>query len=608
MWAYAICDIDNPNDIIIGNNICDFIEFCKNSKNSTFWFHNLKFDGSFIIDYLLSNGFELLEDEEKPRDHSFKTLITDMGIFYSITLYFKVGNKKCQKVTFLDSLKVIGLSVDDTARAYNLPISKLKLDYDKPRKKGHILTPEEREYIKNDVKIVALVLNQFFNEGLTRMTAASNALNDYKEIIGEFEFDLLFPELNPLLDEDLRKCYKGGFTYLNPIYKDKDIYSINVLDVNSLYPSVMYYELLPFGEPIFFEGEYKDDKVYPLYIQRITCSFDVKENHIPTIQIKNSSDFLSNEYVTSSNGEIISLTLTNVDLELFFKHYNVYDIKYKCGWKFKGKKGMFNSYIDKWMKRKAEATIMKNKGVRSISKKQLNSLYGKFATTLKTREKMPYMEDGIVKYLITEEKEKKGVYLPVGAFITAYARRKTISTSQIIKEYSINKYDYDAYIYSDTDSIHTTLSIEELETICDIDDVKLGFWANEEFCYRGKYIRQKCYIHELDNELKFKFYKLSGFTHDSNFIKINPKLKYVLKIKGKLVIENNKIIDRILEVTCAGMPSKLHHNVTWENFKEGFTCGGKLTFKTVRGGVKLIETDYTIKFDKRKKLFIKGEI
>lgn len=29
------------------------------------------------------------------------------------------------------------------------------------------------------------------------------------------------------------------------------------------------------------------------------------------------------------------------------------------------------------------------------------------------------------------------------------------------------------YIYSDTDSIHTSLGIEELKQFCDIDDVKL---------------------------------------------------------------------------------------------------------------------------------------
>ena len=81
-----------------------------------------------------------------------------------------------------------------------------------------------------------------------------------------------------------------------------------VLDVNSLYPSVMYDKKLPFGEPVFFQGEYKQDKVYDLYIQMITCSFTIKKNKIPTIQIKNNRSFFkANEYLTSS-GDIEPVT------------------------------------------------------------------------------------------------------------------------------------------------------------------------------------------------------------------------------------------------------------------------------------------------------------
>ena len=62
--------------------------------------------------------------------------------------------------------------------------------------------------------------------------------------------------------------------------------------INSLYPSVMYDEFLPYGDPVFFEGEYERDDYYPLYIQRISCTFKIKENKIPTIQIKNNTSFL----------------------------------------------------------------------------------------------------------------------------------------------------------------------------------------------------------------------------------------------------------------------------------------------------------------------------
>lgn len=115
-----------------------------------------------------------------------------------------------------------------------------------------------------------------------------------------------------------------------------------------------------------------------------------------------------------------------------------------------------------------------NKGQRTLAKLMLNSLYGKFATSLEVQSKIPYMgEDEIIHYKLSEKQEKEGIYLPIGAFITAYAREKTIRTSQAIKDYSISKYGKDMYIHSDTDSIHTTLPIEELKLFCDIDNVKL---------------------------------------------------------------------------------------------------------------------------------------
>ena len=133
------------------------------------------------------------------------------------------------------------------------------------------------------------------------MTIGSNALTDFKKILSKSKFEHLFPSLDYEIDKDLRKSYKGGFTYLNPIYKEKDVENITVLDVNSLYPSVMYEKKLPFGEPIFFNGKYEEDKVYNLYIQMITCSFKIKKNKIPTIQIKHNLNYKSNEYLESSN-------------------------------------------------------------------------------------------------------------------------------------------------------------------------------------------------------------------------------------------------------------------------------------------------------------------
>ena len=552
VWAWAVCDIESEK-IELGNNIESFLKFCEDSKNSTFYFHNLKFDGEFIIYYLLEHGFEWVEEENK-RSKTFTTLISDMGMFYTITLYFKIGNKKICKATFIDSLKIIPFSVDVIAKSFALSISKLELDYNKPREINHILTDDEKEYIKNDVLIVAQALRVLFNEELTRMTTASNSLNDYKCLISKSRFKRLFPKISYEIDEDIRKAYKGGFTYLNPIYKEKDVKDGVVLDVNSLYPSVMYEKPLPFGEPYFYEGKYIEDKIYPLYIQMITCSFELKENKIPTIQIKRSK-FIDNEYLTSSNNEIVTLTLTNIDLKLFLEQYDVYDLEYVGGWKFKSLTGMFNEYIEKWIKRKNEATISGNKGQRTLAKLMLNSLYGKFATSQKVKSKIPFMSDEkIIKYKMSEESKKDGIYIPIGAFITAYAREKTIRTSQAIKDYSISKYGIDMYIYSDTDSIHTLLPIDELKQFCEIDDVELGKWKHEASFTKARFVRQKCYIEMIEGSMK---------------------------------------------ITCAGLPKSCYDFVEWEKFREGFKCSGKLTFKHVIGGVKLIETEFTIKHDKK---------
>ena len=138
----------------------------------------------------------------------------------------------------------------------------------------------------------------------------------------------------------------------------------------------MYEKLLPVGEGVFFEGKYKEDKIYPLYIQRLICCFKLKKNKIPTIQIKNNRQyFRENEYLESSNGEIVALTLTNIDLKLFLENYDVEDLKYISGWKFKGMKGLFKEYIDYWITIKNEATISGNYAMRTLAKLMLNSLY-----------------------------------------------------------------------------------------------------------------------------------------------------------------------------------------------------------------------------------------
>lgn len=581
VWAYAICEV-GKEDVIIGNNIDDFMMWCETQKeNVKVFFHNLKFDGQFILHWLFKHGYRHVTDKERA-SRTFTTLISDKGLYYSIEVIFYLNGKKVNKVTFQDSLKLIPLSVDQIAKAFKMPIGKLKIDYkshdDLPI--GSPLTPEEEEYIKQDVKIVAQAIAYFYSQGLDRMTIGSCAMAEYKKIIRKQNFNRYFP--TPKYHEDVKQSYRGGFTYLNPEYAEKKVKEGVVLDVNSLYPSVMYYSDLPFGTPIFFKGQYQTDEIYPLYTQMIRCQFEIKKGKIPTIQIKHSMYFRGNEYLTSSNGDIVVLCLNSVDLELFLDHYEVYNLEYISGWKFKSTRGLFKEYIDKWSENKIQAKNEGNHGLYLISKLFLNSLYGKFGTDNKVRSKIPYYNenDDAVHYTDGDIEEKDGIYIAMASFITSYARLKTITSAQRIMDNKARGMSKAQFVYADTDSLHIVLngeSEEEFFKHCglEIDKTKLGAWDYEGKFNSAKFLRQKCYIE--NHIISEDDYKNGILGEDSDLYSSDENGYYKLK------------------VTVAGMPKQCHNQVTFRNFKIGATYTGKIQPKIVPGGVVLKDVEFTIK-------------
>lgn len=539
-----------------GEDIESFINYCSLiNESSSFYFHNLKFDGEFIIHYLLTHGFVHV-NEKKLGVNQFSTIISDLNVFYCI----KVKFKEEVIISFFDSLKLLNFSVEEVAKAFNLSIKKLEIDYKAKREKGHKITDEEKEYLKHDVMIMSLALEKMFEMKITRMTIASNAMNFFKDTISKKRFEEWFKP--PLYDKDLRQAYKGGFTYLNEIYRGKEVKEGIVLDVNSLYPSVMYYSPMPYGEGIYFDGKYVPDKLYNLYIQNITCQFRIKKDMIPTIQIKNNLSFVPTEYLLSSNGESINLTLTNVDLKLFLEHYDIYDVSYNWGWKYKSSTKIFKSYIDYWNELKVKATKEGNKPLRTIAKLMLNSLYGKFAASPEGRSKIPYLDNNIVKYKLSELEERTAYYLPISIFITSWARDRTIRSAQAV---------YHRFIYADTDSLH--LEGTDIPENLLISDTELGKWKIESTFKRGKYLRQKCYIEDV----------VTPVDEIEKFKKENPECLHLVSK------------DSIINIVCAGMPKGCYKNVTWENFDYGSVFDGKLGVKHTDGGIVLVDTTFTIK-------------
>ena len=82
-----------------------------------FYFHNLKFDGNFIVNWLLKNGWEWQKENKMMKDKHFSTVIADTGQWYSITICSFIKGER--KYTYIyDSLKILPYSVKAIAKAF----------------------------------------------------------------------------------------------------------------------------------------------------------------------------------------------------------------------------------------------------------------------------------------------------------------------------------------------------------------------------------------------------------------------------------------------------------------------------------------------------------
>lgn len=532
MWG--IIDIEDPdnNELEYGIDIDSFIARCQ-EHNCIMEFFNLKFDGHFILDWLLKNGYTHVETERNRglRKREFSTLISHTNKFYTMTVRWENGHT----TEFRDAAKKFpNMSVAVLAEVFNMETSKGDIDYHKPRPVGYQPDDGELDYLDRDVRIVAIALREVFDNGMTKLTVGSDALAEYKSLTGEKNFRNVFPLLNEDLDAEIRKSYRGGFTYADERFKGKRQGRGIVLDVNSLYPSVMYNKPIPYGMPEYVSGKVVPTESRPLTIFSVTFTANIKPNHIPCIQIKGSSIFGATEYLKEID-EPVTLMVTNVDWDLYNDHYDIDIYAYGGGYRFKAAVGLFKTYIDKWSKIKAES----KGGQREIAKLHLNSLYGKFASNPNVTGKVPYLEDGKVRFTQGTPNTKEPVYTAAGVFITSHARDLTIRAAQ---------QSYDVFAYADTDSLH--LLTDEVPDGIDVDPVRMGAWKFEYAFEEAHFVRAKVYL--------------------------------------------ERKADGTYKTAFAGLPQGTASKLTFDDLVEGKVIEGKLQPRSVPGGVVLENVPFTL--------------
>ncbi len=544
VWLWGLLPYGAPDEELRHGNSIDGFMYVLTEHNRRVSFHNLRYDGGFIIDWLFRNGFEYVTTRGLEANQ-FKALISDQGKFYSITIRWDNG----VTTEFVDSLKKLNMSVSRVATTFKLAETKGEIDYHLERHADWVPTDEEIDYLRRDVGIMAQAMTIVHQNGLTKLTTASDALAEYKSVIGDKTFARLFPTLAYETDAEIRKAYRGGFTYADPRFMLKLTRSGLVLDVNSLYPSVMYNMPLPYGIPQWQDGMPELTERFQLSIFSVTFTAKIKPDHIPCIQIKGSSMFHPAEYLREIT-DPTTMVVTNVDWQLYNDHYDIDVIAFEGGFRFRAAVGMFKAYIDKWSEVKANT----EGGERETAKLLLNALYGKFGTNPNVTGKNPYFEDNRVKYQIGEPERRPPVYTAVAVFTTSYGRDLTIRAAQD---------NYDVFAYADTDSLH--LLTDEVPNTLDVHPSRMGAWKREYGFTEAFYVRPKAYLeHKPDG------------TWVNRFAGVPEKISEHLRPDD---IFDGHVLNGEFVRTRTGNPK----------------AQGKLTQKVVPGGVVLHEVPYEIK-------------
>ena len=636
VWAAAIVEL-YTEDVVIFNSIDKLFDYILSIDcNTIIYFHNIKFDGEFILHYLMtSTSFKPAFVQEDPakaegyfiekkfmQDHTYRYSISDKGMWYGITL--KNGR---YYIEFRDSLKLLPISVKRIGESFGTKHRKSSIEYTGYRAANSDLTDKEKEYISNDVLVVKEALEIMREQGHTALTIGACCLEEYKNKFNPFpDFDEHFPNLyDTPIDKDtfgsstigdyIRNSYRGGWCYAVEEKTDVKHYNGTTADVNSLYPSMMHSESgnkYPCGLPQFWIGNYipdeaKDGEHY--YFVRIRTEFQIKPKHLPCIQIKNSPYYQPNKWLRTSDihsliddgyhkrrktltGEItdssVLLTLTQTDFALILEQYELYNCEILDGCYFRAYTGIFDEYIDKYKEIKTHS-----KGaVREIAKLFLNNLYGKMASSTDSSFKVAFLKpDNSLGYFTVVENQKKPGYIPVGSAITSYARNFTIRAAQA-NYYGLTK---PGFIYADTDSIHCDLPPEKLKGI-KVDNNAFCCWKLESCWDEAVFIRQKTYAEHVTHEnlepidTPFWEVKCAGMPDTCKELFLHSFKPYVphLLAKGiELTLRHKPLTPDEVQF--------LTETRTIEDFKVGLKVPGKLMPHHIDGGIVLQSDYYTMK-------------
>ena len=311
------------------------------------------------------------------------------------------------------------------------------------------------EYLHDDVIALQQVIHTFWKMiyelegsiGYLPMTLPSLALKVFRKRMGDE--DVIYVPWNSKVKAFTRRAYTGGRV---ECYKPGEYQHINIYDVNSMYPYVMASNIVPSSHRCAWTLEWHSDR----------CGF----YDVDFVQTDKSIPPLLRDEETGKlvyEGSGVYATCELVKLQAIGGTFDIHE-----GLVFQKSTLLFKDFVERYYGLRLEAQMHGNDALSYICKILLNSLYGKFGQRgtktdirdLNVKEMRELTDKGARvtaagDYMIVQEyAEVEHEFVAIAAYITSYAR--------------VVLYDHileagDDYVYSDTDSVHTTGTLPETQ-------------------------------------------------------------------------------------------------------------------------------------------------
>jgi len=372
--------------------------------------HNMKFD------------FQVLGVAKFMMEHDFTT---DIAVIDSPPFFIRYRNAKkavmfiCSMNYFVTSLKKLGESIGE---------AKLKMPVNDAPKE------EWQKYNRQDVVVLKTAILLFIdfvkqhNLGNFQKTLASQAFSAYRH---RFMNKSIFIHSDESVLEMERNSYHGGRTECFFIGERKD--NFYLLDVNSMYPAVMFDNEFPFQ----LQGTTENIDIITLkqLLKVYCCVAQVEiQTNIPVYPLvqDNKIIFPIGNFITYLTTPEIKFALENNHIKQIIK-VAVYR-----------KSKIFYNYVDELYKLRLQYKQQNNSAFEYMLKIMMNSLYGKFGqsgkhwNTIDTFPDLKFEEwiekdidtGEIKKYrkllgtiqIMQQESESRHSFPAIAAHVTAYSR------------------------------------------------------------------------------------------------------------------------------------------------------------------------------------------